>query len=272
MKSIHVHQIYYSEQTRRELDPGFAPLDNLSNERPDWREYWPIRNFLLRRPLSEDGFYGFFSPKFGRKTSLCAAQVNEFIQSVDDATDAVIFSPYVDQSAFFPNVFLQGESHHAGLLETAQEFVRRIGWETDLAALVMDSASTIFCNFFAAKPRFWKAWLDIGERLFSIAESADTELGRRLNLPAEHESGAAPMKVFVIERIASLLLAVQSGWKKACYDPYLLPRTSAPIAGFAQETLELDALKHAHLSLGHPEYLDAYFELRQRTIARLTSG
>ena len=44
-----IHQIYYSEQTRAELDPGFLPLDNSANERPDWREYWPIRRFLLGR-------------------------------------------------------------------------------------------------------------------------------------------------------------------------------------------------------------------------------
>ena len=43
MSIIYAYQIYYSEQTRDALDPGFLPLDNLANPRPDWREYWPIR-------------------------------------------------------------------------------------------------------------------------------------------------------------------------------------------------------------------------------------
>lgn len=46
MTNLHIHQIFYSDDTRRTLDPGFIPLDNLANERPDWREYWPIRKFL----------------------------------------------------------------------------------------------------------------------------------------------------------------------------------------------------------------------------------
>ena len=41
-------------------------LDNLRNERPDWREYWPIRRFLLEGTPDPDAFYGFFSPRFSR--------------------------------------------------------------------------------------------------------------------------------------------------------------------------------------------------------------
>jgi hypothetical protein len=34
--NIPIYQIFYSEQTRRGLDPGFIPLDNVHNEvRPD---------------------------------------------------------------------------------------------------------------------------------------------------------------------------------------------------------------------------------------------
>jgi len=47
----HIFQIYYSNATREALDPGFVPLDNIRNERPDWREYWPIRRHLLNNSL-----------------------------------------------------------------------------------------------------------------------------------------------------------------------------------------------------------------------------
>lgn len=63
MQKAYIHQIFYSEETRKSLDAGFIPLDN-SNQRPDWCEYWPIRNFLINAPLDSDGFYGFLSPKF----------------------------------------------------------------------------------------------------------------------------------------------------------------------------------------------------------------
>jgi hypothetical protein len=62
-----IYQIYYSEATKAHNDPGFLPMDNLANERPDWREYWPIRNYLLNNNLEEDTRYGFLSPKFEAK-------------------------------------------------------------------------------------------------------------------------------------------------------------------------------------------------------------
>src|SRR5450631_3293085 len=44
---LHLFQILNHYTPRGDLDPGFEVLDNSSNERPDWYEYWPIRRFLL---------------------------------------------------------------------------------------------------------------------------------------------------------------------------------------------------------------------------------
>jgi hypothetical protein len=80
MPSVHVHQILNYYTPREALDPGFLVLDNSSNERPDWYEYWPMRKFLREEPLDEDAFYGFLSPEVPLKTNLSAAQVREFIE------------------------------------------------------------------------------------------------------------------------------------------------------------------------------------------------
>ena len=67
---IHLHQIAYSIATLAAVEPGYRVLDNLANPRPDWYEFWPIRQFLLNEPLDDAAWYGFFSPKFGAKTGL----------------------------------------------------------------------------------------------------------------------------------------------------------------------------------------------------------
>ena len=64
MHAMHTYQILNHYTSRQELDPGFEVLDNSSNERPDWYEYWPIRKFLQNEALDENAFYGFLSPKF----------------------------------------------------------------------------------------------------------------------------------------------------------------------------------------------------------------
>jgi len=53
---VHIYQIFYSAESKGICDPGFQLLDNLSNERPDWREYWPIRNFLKAHELDESSY------------------------------------------------------------------------------------------------------------------------------------------------------------------------------------------------------------------------
>ena len=57
---IRAFQIFYDDETRAALDGRFEPLDNSAGERPDWYEYWPIRNYLRANELRDGVFYGFF--------------------------------------------------------------------------------------------------------------------------------------------------------------------------------------------------------------------
>ena len=98
MSEIFIYQILYTSD--RNSDPGFLVLDNSSNERPDWFEYWPIRRFLLKEALDEESFYGFVSPKFKCKTNLSAAAAHEFVGNCARTTDVVLFSPSIHLTAY----------------------------------------------------------------------------------------------------------------------------------------------------------------------------
>ena len=60
MSNYSIYQIYYDEATRLSNDSGFLQLDNSFNERPDWSEYWPIRNYFKNNILEDNKYYGFF--------------------------------------------------------------------------------------------------------------------------------------------------------------------------------------------------------------------
>jgi len=82
MPDIHLYQIAYNSQTLAQVQAsGFLVLDNLANARPDWYEYWSIRNFLQSQSLDEHAFYGFFSPKFTDKTQMMHADVCAFVRA-----------------------------------------------------------------------------------------------------------------------------------------------------------------------------------------------
>jgi hypothetical protein len=52
-----IYQIYYNIETQKKILPGFIPLDNTKNLRPDWFEFWVILNFLRKRTVAHDGIF-----------------------------------------------------------------------------------------------------------------------------------------------------------------------------------------------------------------------
>jgi hypothetical protein len=260
MHAVHTYQILNHYTSRQELDPGFGVLDNSTNERPDWYEYWPIRKFLLSEPLDENAFYGFLSPKFKLKTNLNAADVVEFIGSSEAPTDVVLFSPSIHNSAFYLNVFEHGSAEHPGLMQVAQDFFARLGSPQPLAELVSDSRNTVHSNYFIAKPRFWRAWLKITEQLFEIAENARDPLGIRLSTATEYRGRReVQMKIFLMERVATWILLTDSSFKARARDPFVARSRiyKLPLA------IICDALKIAYTTQGRRQYLDVFSMLRR---------
>lgn len=269
MSESRIHQIYYSEQTRAQVDADFLPLDNQANERPDWREYWPMRRFLSSQQLDADRYYGFLSPRFRHKTGLTGAAVHEFVRLQGGAPDVISFSPFFDQMAYPLNIVELAAVRH-GCADAFAECAALIAPAFRMDRSVMTSLDTVYCNYFVAKPRFWQEWLRACEQIFDIAEQALTPLGEALNRMVMYETASAPAKVFVIERIASLLLWSQPGWRVKSYNPLLLPPLSAKFAAMitVPTLLVLDSLKIAYARTGVEEYLGAFKQLRDATMTR----
>jgi hypothetical protein len=255
MREVHAHQILNHYTPREELDPGFEMLDNSANARPDWYEYWPIRNYLLNEALQEDAFYGFLSPKFKLKTNLDAAAVKTFIEACPPATDVVLFSPSIHLSSLYLNVFEHGDAEHPGLMAAAKQFFARIGEPERLGDLVSDSRNIVHSNYFIARPRFWRAWLAITEQLFAIAETPSDPLGELLCAPTEYRGRReVHMKIFLMERVATWILSTDTSFLAAVHDPFAAHSRiyKLPLA------LICDALKIAYVTQGRRQYKDVF--------------
>lgn len=266
MPSVFVYSIAYSQQCIADLEAGYRVLDNLANPRPDWREYWPIRNFLLTHPLEEGAWYGFFSPRFREKTGLSYEQMRAFVAAAGADADVVTFSPQVDIGAFFPNVFVGGEMADPGFLAASQALAERIGLQVSLRDLVMDSRTTVFSNFVVARPAYWRQWLALCEKLYALAESDDAgdPLGAQLRHQTRYREGVE-RKVFVMEGMASLLLTLDADLRVRPYDPFSLG-WSAQLSRFKQEAIVCDALKTAIRVHGHPAYAETFEQIRQQVL------
>jgi hypothetical protein len=264
-----IYQIYWDESTKQSNDQGFKQLNNLSNERPDWSEYWPIRNFLTTSRLQDGVYYGFFSPKFHQKTNLRSQEVYEFLNGSN--ADVVTFSPFMDQSAFAINLFEQAAANHQSIYPTLKAAINHLFPGVDVDQLVMTSKTSIFCNYFAARKDFWIRWLHECEIIFSLCEKDDHPLAHQLNSAVNHAGGQNPAKVFLIERIASLLLALSERWTIKHFDPLRLPFATSRVAGHRDELITLDALKQTYLAHRNPEILQLFYKTRLNLIQKLSN-
>jgi hypothetical protein len=263
-------QIYYDGASRAALDPDFEPLDNSANERPDWYEYWPISGYLRSHPLDESTLYAFLSPRFFEKTGLTGRRAREFVREAGEV-DVVTFSPLPCYAAWFTSVFDQLDYFHRGLFDVSARFFREVDPGVDLEALVTHTGNTVFSNYFFASARFWREWRRILDRLLELAESPGSPLYGPLNQPAEYtkddgHTKPAQVKVFVMERAASFLLAGRGGFTVRNFPPFEMPM-SGLFQGLRDALVELDGLKKAFAETRDPRIARRFNALRDSTAA-----
>jgi len=212
---------------------------------------------LLTESLDEEAFYGFLSPKFKLKTNLSAAAVHEFVNIETKTTDIVLLSQSIHQAAYYLNTFKYGDSLHPGLLNIAKEFFQRIGMFTNFEQLVTHSRNEVYSNFMIAKPRFWRAWLDITEQLYAIAESTTDPLGAKLReVTSYRRRHNVPMKIFIVERIATWILSCNPEFTARVRDPFAARSRIYKLP----TAIVCDALKIAYLANGRKEeYKDLFY-------------
>lgn len=260
--NIHIHQIYYDEKTKAALDPGFIPLDNTANLRPDWFEFWVILNFLRNNSLEPGHWYGFVSPNFDRKTMMNAEYVTKVVAGLGESVDALVVPTYFDQIALFVNQFEVGETVHKGLIAASEAFLRPLGY--NLARLVSHSSNSAYSNYVIAKPEYWRKWLDLAEKFFVYCEAPNSPLGSKLTTYQDPHANTTPMKVFIQERLSSVILffeeftcaGIDLGDKWQILDATW--RTKPRL----RRMQAMEHLKQAYCASRDPLYLQAFAKLR----------
>lgn len=184
------------------LDPGFIPLDNCNPDETGWYEFLPILNFLNSNELEKDVWYGFLSPKFGDKVGATSDDVEGVIHQSGKQANVILLSPEWDQIAYFKNIFEQGEFFHPGLLELSRKFIDSLDIDLNLHDQIMDSSNTVFSNYVVAKKEYWDAWKNIAQKFYEFT-SLHSEYSHKLQSKSYNQY---PMKAFIQERLASLIL------------------------------------------------------------------
>lgn len=260
---LNLYQIAYTKELLDNMEEGYLPLDNIKNDRQDWYEYWPIRSFFLNNEIRENEYYGFFSPRFKEKTGLSFNEVKHIITSLPDHTDVILFSPQPDMNAFFLNPFEQENTYDPGFIEACEVILECIGIKTNLSSIVMDSRNTVFSNYFIARKDFWRQWFILCEKLYFISEDTTHKGSILLNKETNYR-GNAPRKVFLMERIASLMMHLDKEWKVHAINPFNFAWSMSKLRLYPEQAIISDALKIAYNTQGYSEYLTAFANIRNK--------
>jgi hypothetical protein len=258
-----IYQIYYNDETKKLLRPGFTPLDNTSNRRPDWFEFWVILNYLKENSLEDDAWYGFLSPKFYEKTGISHELILEILETYGCDANVALFSNGWSQLTYFLNPFEQGELWHPGLLPLSQKFIDSIDLKIDLKNLVSDTSSSVFSNYIVAKKEFWEEWKKIAEAFFDYAEN---NIEFKTHVSYGSEKNQYPMKTFIQERFASLILST-GNFSVITPDQSMTGQILTRLFSDNVKTRRLlqacDLMKFKYREKLDTKYLDLYWELRQ---------
>jgi hypothetical protein len=172
-------------------------------------------------------------------------------------------------AAWHPNVFVQAKHSHPGIAEATQEILKIIDIEIDLEETIMSSMNTVFCNYFVANIEFWRKWLMICELIFQICENKNISQGDLLNEKTNYVRGEMPMKIFIIERIASLLLGTINKWK--VNQKFIFKNQSYQCkknVPFVEVMHNLDALKTSYILTKNQYFIELYNSQKNELIEK----
>ena len=259
---IFVYQIYYNDETKKNLLPGFIPLDNTENLRPDWFEFWVMLNFLRNNVLEDDAWYGFLSPKFYEKTGFTSDLVFNTIERYAPIGNVALFSPGWDQLSYFLNPFEQGEVWHPGLIDKTQNFVNNYGLDININKLVSTVFTSVFSNYIIAKKEFWINWMKLSEQFFDYVENNPEYQG---TTSYGNIQNPYPMKTFIQERLATLVLST-TAFRVISLDHSLTAPINAGLFRDDGETRRLlqvcDLMKSNYIKTNDEKYLEMYWKIR----------
>jgi hypothetical protein len=254
-----LYQSYYKPEQIGSLDQDCIPYDNTSNPNPDLREYPQMKKVHDICKVDQDA-YGLVSWKFQQKALIKPSKFKSFVNDTFNHYDFWFINPCYILDGIFLSPWFQGEMHHPGMMQLAQDTLNKMQSDVpQLASMVIPSSKTFYANYFMAKPAVW-------DRLFSFTDTFYNMVDKeRMNKPSYY-SGDPNMShfIFLFERLVPTFLFMnpdirvgkyhykhEEVFHKSSYDEFKLVNGLAEIKDeivYAPNDLKQDAV-NAHTML-----------------------
>lgn len=223
MEGLRIHQIWYRDEQWPHLDPEMYYWDNRANLRPEWCEYWVMRQAALQFEENFSDLTGFFSWKYKEKLGVDYGQISGFI-AANPGMDCYILSPAVFQVAAYVNVWQQGEIWHPGITDSAQSLLNRLGFEVNIDLMVDHHLTTAYSNYWVGSRRFWREYLSFMDKVFNEIESQKTLVDSPFwdvvfgSAGGDGHVQALPVIPYVVERLFSVFVRLHPEFRVVAWE------------------------------------------------------
>jgi len=243
---IGIHQIYYDPIQVAQLEPAFIPYDNTANPNREWAEYHIFETEFKKGTQKKFDFTGFVSWKFGQKSRIPGDRFIRFMHE-NPGVDVYFLNPFPMEELLFPNVWLQGEFYHPGILDFSERLLARAGVAFDLRGWRQSRENFAFCNYWAGNTRFWEAYMAFTGKLAEILRSGLTPQEKDFLHSIASKTNNFSYIAFIMERMFSVFLQLnpEIGWQRYPYAPEEIRRR---FPGFRAKAFQVLATKSPLLS------------------------
>ena len=202
MMTLHLYQSYYQKDQENTLNSIFIPYDNTKNETPELREY-PMWKALYEKHKGTMVYWGLLSWRWLDKTKLPAEEFKQWILD-NPGYDVYHIDPFLDVSVSYPNIWIQGDRWHPGMINFCNRLFPKIGINKPVESIIYKPKDFATCNYFVGNTLFWGSYLKFLDEVIEICQN-DPELNHYMFEDKRLYNGAMiPSFSFIVERLFSL--------------------------------------------------------------------
>lgn len=208
---IKIYQSYYDDSHIEHLDQEFSPLDNRNS--PTWylnEQPIQVRCYDLENSTEEKSdLWGLFS--WAWKNKFTGLQAKDILNQINDnpGYDVYLFNPFGWLETISYNMWEQGESCHPHLIPLAAELFPLMGLSHDLLIQPMDCTNTCWGSYYVGNDKFWKEWMQFGEKYINSIPKLSPTTQQIHNSSANYKG--FDYFPFVYERLFSTFLLANKG-------------------------------------------------------------
>lgn len=217
--NIFLYQIWYDEQTKPDEQSGLLSFD--CRRKPEFlkREIAHLIRFYDEIVINanDNDYFSLLSPRFFEKTGLTTNDITQFALN-NPNHDIYLFNPYPMNTYLYLNVWEQGEEHHRGLKQLAQNLLNKSNIDFDISASHRNTInSTIYCNYWLASKKFFDDFITFIKKLDKVIDDMPNHEKEQYFQKTDYFRTTAIFYPFIFERMLSLFLLINNQYQVLPY-------------------------------------------------------